>query len=259
MINREWSIILIGAGNVGYHLGKRLYEKGLHMDQVFSRTVEKANILAKIVGAQAITDLADVHSDADLYILAVHDSAIADVAAKLPAKGKLVVHTSGATPSSVLAPHFERFGIFYPLQTFSVSRMVDFEQIPICVYACQESDLQLLENLAKQISPKVYRIDDAQRATLHVAAVFVNNFTNHLFQVGYDILEKENLPFDLLRPLIRETAEKVQEHLPARMQTGPAIRGDESTIRRHLAYLEKYPEYRSLYELLTGSIQKSGQ
>lgn len=256
MINYNWKIVLIGAGNVGYHLGNRLYEKGLRIQQVFSRAKEKAEKLASEVNAQAITELSNITLDADLYILAVHDSAIAEVAAQLPVLDKLVVHTSGATPSAILYPHFQRFGIFYPLQTFSISKEVDFEQIPICVHANHDADLQDLENLARQISPKVYRIDDEQRAILHVAAVFVNNFTNYLFQIGYDILEKENLPFDLLRPLIRETAAKVQVHPPAEMQTGPAIRGDQATIGKHLQYLEKFPEYKSLYKLLTTSLEK---
>ncbi len=255
MINYNWKIVLIGAGNVGYHLGNRLYEKGLRIQQVFSRVKEKAENLASEVNAQAITKLSNITLDADLYILAVHDSAIAEVATQLPVLDKLVVHTSGATPSTALQPHFQRFGIFYPLQTFSISKEVDFEQIPICVHANQEADLQALENLARQISPKVYRIDDEQRAILHVAAVFVNNFTNYLFQIGYDILEKEKLPFDLLRPLIRETAAKVQEHPPVEMQTGPAIRGDHATIDKHLQYLGRFPEYKHLYELLTENIK----
>lgn len=256
MIYYKPKIVLIGAGNVGYHLGKRLHEKGLYIQQVFSRSKEKAQKLASEVNAQAITNLSNITSDADLYILAVHDSAIAKVAAQLSRLNKLIVHTSGATPSTVLQPHFQRFGIFYPLQTFSISKEVDFEQIPICVHANQEADLQTLENLARQISPKVYRIDDEQRAILHMAAVFVNNFTNYLFQIGYDILEKENLPFDLLRPLIRETAAKVQEHVPAEMQTGPAIRGDQATIDKHLQYLDRFPEYKHLYELLTENIKR---
>lgn len=256
MINNQWSIILIGAGNVGHHLGKRLYEKGLHIKQVFSRTKEKAQALAAEIQAEALTNLSKIDPNADLYILAIHDDAIPEVASQLSLNQKLIVHTSGSTPSTVLQPYAQRFGIFYPLQTFSISKEVDFEQIPICIHANNKEDIIFLENLAKKISPKVYRINDEQRAILHVAAVFVNNFTNHLFQIGYNILEKENLSFDLLRPLILETAEKIQEHPPAEMQTGPAIRGDEATIQRHLLYLEKFPEYQSLYELLTKSIKK---
>ncbi|MDX1942300.1 MAG: F420-dependent NADP oxidoreductase [Saprospiraceae bacterium] len=257
MVNDKWSIILIGAGNVGYHLGKRLFEKGLHIKQVFSRTKEKAQNLASEIKAEAITDLSKMDPNADLYILAVHDDAIIKTASQLPLNQKLITHTSGSTPSTVLQPYTQRYGIFYPLQTFSISKEVDFEQIPICIHANNKEDVIFLENIAKRISSKVYRINDEQRAILHVAAVFVNNFTNHLFQIGYNILEKENLPFDLLRPLIRETAEKIQEHSPAGMQTGPAVRGDKATIKRHLLYLEKFPEYRSLYDSLTKSIQKS--
>lgn len=255
MANDQWSIVLIGAGNVGYHLGRRLHERGFRILQVYSRTLAKATQLANAITSEATDQLQAIRTDADLYILAVHDDAIADVASMLPVKDKLVVHTSGATPSTVLAPYFGRFGIFYPLQTFSVSKPVDFEQIPICVHANAAADVERLEQIAQRLSPRVYRIDDAQRAMLHVAAVFVNNFSNYMFQVGYDILERENLSFDLLRPLILETAQKVQENAPAAMQTGPAIRGDQATIDKHLQYLEQFPVYRQLYEMLTRDIQ----
>jgi len=256
MTNDSISIAIIGAGNVGYHLGRRLHERGFAIRQVFSRHLARAENLAHIVSAEAVNQLENVRDDADLYILAVHDDAIAEVAAKLPVTNKLLVHTSGATPSTVLTPHAERFGIFYPLQTFSINRPVDFEQIPICVHANADEDVQLLEQIARQISSNVYRIDDAQRGILHVAAVFVNNFVNYMFQVGYDILERENLSFDLLRPLILETAQKVQDDPPAAMQTGPAMRGDQATIDKHLQYLKQFPAYRQLYEMLTQHIQQ---
>ncbi len=255
MANAQPSIVLIGAGNVGYHLGQRLHERGFPVLQVYSRTLAKARRLAKSIKSKATDRLEATRTDADIYILAVHDNAIETVVSALPTGEKLVVHTSGATPSTVLAPYSKRFGIFYPLQTFSVDKTVDFEQIPICVHANSEMDLQRLEQLALHLSPKVYRIDDAQRAILHVAAVFVNNFTNYLFQVGYNILESENLPFDLLRPLISETAQKVQQNDPFAMQTGPAIRNDRTTIEKHLQYLEQFPAYQELYKILTQHIQ----
>lgn len=255
MVNNQWSIVLIGAGNVGFHLGKQLKACGLNVVQIFSRQAEKAKRLSAAIQATFTTDLEQVIPDATLYILAVNDNSITEVASKLNIHKGLVVHTSGGTPSTILQPYFQRFGIFYPLQTFSIAKAVDFEQVPICVYANDSADEDFLFQLGQQISSKVYRINDEQRAILHVTAVFVNNFTNYLFQIGYDILQQEHLPFDLLRPLIQETAAKVQTHFPAEIQTGPAIRGDQTTIERHLEYLKKFPAYKELYQILTNNIQ----
>jgi predicted short-subunit dehydrogenase-like oxidoreductase (DUF2520 family) len=250
-------IVLIGAGNVGYHLGRRLKEAGLQVVQIFSRQEAHARRLAKEIQVPFVTDLAQVVTDAELYILTVNDGAMNEVAAQLQVRNGLVVHTSGGTPSAILQPYFPRFGVLYPLQTFSLTRPIDFTPIPICVCANNTADEDFLFKLGSIISQNVYKINDNQRAVLHVAAVFVNNFTNYLFQIGYDILQQENLSFDLLRPLILETAAKIQSHAPAEMQTGPAVRGDAETVERHLAYLERFPGYRELYQIITKSLSKS--
>ncbi len=251
------SITLIGAGNLGYHLGMRLHASGAEIVQVFSRELAKAQELAEVTGAQPINRLKEVEPGADLYILAVSDGAIAPVAAtlrqRLPADSP-VVHTSGATPSTALAPYFTKHGIFYPLQTFSRSREPDFSTIPICIYSPDEELEGQLAALGRQFSQNVHRIDDDQRAILHVAAVFVNNFTNHLFHIGHTILEEEKLPFELLLPLIRETVDKIEANRPEDMQTGPARRGDRETIARHLVYLKKFPNFEKVYRALTKNI-----
>lgn len=251
-------IVLIGAGNVAYHLGHRFHQQGLDVLQVFSRKKTKANKLAKQIKTKAITDLQQLDKNGDIYIIAVHDSAIALVAQQIKKliPNKLVVHTSGATPSTVLKPFFKNYGIFYPLQTFSISRKVDFDNIPICIDSSRKKNREQLTHLAKSISQKAYHINDQQRAILHVAAVFVNNFSNHLFHIGQNIVDQENISFDLLRPLILETALKVQDQDASKMQTGPAIRGDDTTINRHLDYLDKHPHYKELYQLLTSSIKQ---
>jgi predicted short-subunit dehydrogenase-like oxidoreductase (DUF2520 family) len=140
------------------------------------------------------------------------------------------------------------------LQTFSRERETDFSAVPLCIYSPDTALEATLLTLGQRLSRSVYRIDDEQRAVLHVAAVFVNNFANHLFLLGQQIVEGENLPFDLLRPLILETARKVQVDEPAAMQTGPARRGDAETIRRHLEYLRKFPELAQVYETMTARI-----
>ncbi|MEM1319602.1 MAG: DUF2520 domain-containing protein [Bacteroidota bacterium] len=250
-------IILIGAGNVGYHLGARIRDCGLPLLQVYSRTAAKARALAQRSQTHYTTQLSRISPEGDLYILAVNDDSIGAVAEQLARrlpKGKLLVHTSGATPSGAIAQHYPGAGILYPLQTFSLDRQPDFEQIPICIHAQQPVHLRLLETVGRRISPKVYPIDDEQRAILHVAAVFVNNFTNHLFSIGEDICLREELPFELLKPLIAETVAKIQEHRAAEMQTGPAARGDQATIARHLDYLSNEPALARLYQQLSQSI-----
>lgn len=257
-------IVLIGAGNVATHLGRKLVEVGHEVGQIFSRDLQKAKLLGELLAAAQVTsDLDEITNQADLYIIAVHDDAIGEVAghlAKIGLDGKLIVHTSGATPMQVFAeaaPGLNHVGVFYPLQTFSKIRQPNFQQIPICVDAQMPEDLMLLQHLGNQLSDQVYHINDEQRATLHLAAVFVNNFTNHLFAIGENILKEGNLSFQLLLPLIRETVGKLEDGSPAAMQTGPAIRYDVETIRRHLLQLEGQPGLQEIYQLLTKSIQQT--
>lgn len=252
-------ITLIGAGNVGTHLGKRLYKKGFSINQVYSRNRENAKELAVAINAKPIDDLNVINSKSDIYIIAVKDDAIELVAQQLSAnptlKNKLVVHTSGAASSQLLAKHFKNYGIFYPLQTFSKNKKVSFKNIPICIDAPNKKDLKFIKKIGKRISNKVSVVNDTERAILHVAAVIVNNFTNHLFHLGQTIVEQENISFDLLKPLIEETVRKIEKNAPLEMQTGPARRGDQKTLKKHLTYLQKFPEYAHLYVFLTKSIQ----
>ncbi len=251
-------IVLIGAGNMGTHLGKALHQAGHKIVQVFSRTRPRAEKLAKLLGTSYTTQLHRISDEADLYIVAIHDDGIAGLAENLSSRlsDKLIVHTSGATASTVFDGYFERFGAFYPLQTMTVGKAVDFTTLPICIDAKKPADADGLFDLAKTLTPKVYRVTDEQRQMLHVAAVFVNNFSNHLYHIASDILQKENLDFDILKPLILETALKVQHAEPKDMQTGPAARGDQQVIERHLKYLEEFPEYKKVYEVISGGIFK---
>lgn len=249
-------ISIIGAGNVATHLGQRFFDCKINVVNVFSRDFSKAEQLAERIEATPINDLSDLSDDADIFIVAVKDDAINEVAEQMFIKNKLVVHTSGATPSTVFKKAFERYGIFYPLQTFSVGQPVDFETLPICVDANSAKDLKLLEDLGKLICPNIYRIDDKERAILHVCAVMVNNFTNHLYTIANDILDHENISMNILKPLIQETVNKIQNNPPKEMQTGPAIRKDSQTIEKHLDFLEKYPNYQMIYKMMSESIQQ---
>ncbi|MCC6459395.1 MAG: DUF2520 domain-containing protein [Saprospiraceae bacterium] len=250
------TIVLVGAGRIGTHLAQRLKGKGLPVAQVISRTAAHARALAELLRTDWSDDWSEIRQDADWVILAVRDDAIEPVARLLApyVAETLVTHTSGATPGAVLAPYFERFGVFYPLQSFSPTRMPIWSKIPFCVDAQREADLAFLKKVAKVIGNLVYQVNDEQRAVLHVAAVFANNFANHCFAIAEKILEDTDLPFDMLHPLMEETLAKALQESPARMQTGPAVRGDVDTILRHVEQLKPYPELRDLYLNLSKNI-----
>lgn len=251
-------IVLIGAGRIAWHLGKRLKGKSLPVAQVINRSGARAQALAQALDADWSDDYTDALPDADWIILAVRDDAIEAVAAALSAHAPnaLVTHTSGATPGAILKPYFERHGVFYPLQSFSLERMPVWSKIPFCVDAATPEDVVFLKKIAKTIGNLVYQVNDRQRAVLHVAAVFANNFANHCFTLSEKILEEADLPFEMLHPLMEETLAKALQDSPAKMQTGPAVRGDEETIRRHLSLLANHPEWQTLYANLSQSIQR---
>lgn len=249
-------IVIVGAGRIAWHLGKRLKSKGLPVVQVLSRTEEHARELAEVLNSRWTSNSADLVSDADWIILAVRDDAIQSVAESISAfvTNALVTHTSGGTAGSVLKPFFERCGVFYPLQSFSLEHMPVWSKIPFCVDAALPEDLLFLKKIAKTIGNLVYHVTDNQRAYLHVAAVFANNFSNHCFAIAEKILDEQDLPFELLHPLMEETLAKALQDSPARMQTGPALRGDVETLQRHLKLLDAHPDWEHLYKGLSQDI-----
>ncbi len=257
MAEARLHIAFIGAGRLAYHLAQALHQQGHKIELVFSRQHDNAQDLAEQLGAMPTHSLDLVPSTFDLYILAVPDQAIGSVAAQLaPQIGRTarVVHTSGGTPSRLLAQHFRQYGVFYPLQTFTKEKAVNFSQVPIAVHANSSQLLVILEETARQLTEQVFQLDDQQRSLLHLAAVFANNFSNHLFDLAQQLLATQDMSFDLLRNIILETARKVQDQDPAQTQTGPALRGDKTTIRRHLQLLADHPEWMAIYRLLTHSI-----
>ncbi|TNE64681.1 MAG: DUF2520 domain-containing protein [Bacteroidetes bacterium] len=249
-------IALVGAGRIAWHLGKRLRAKGLPVVQVLNRSADPARSLGDLLNVNWSTDWSGIQPDVDWVILAVRDDAIGPIAAELSKhlSDALVTHTSGATPGAVLAPYFERYGVFYPLQSFSMERIPVWSRIPFCVDAHVEEDLLLLKKVAKIIGNLVYQVNDEQRAVLHIAAVFANNFTNHCFAIAEQILEEKELPFEMLHPLMEETLYKALRNSPVLMQTGPAVRGDTDTIKRHIEWLRHQPVWLELYEALSQSI-----
>ncbi|MBL7787110.1 MAG: DUF2520 domain-containing protein [Chitinophagales bacterium] len=248
------TISILGMGNVGYHLLQVLSPLH-HIVQVYNRTASKLEtILQQFPHIDFTTELTHL-LPADLYILAIKDDQIASVAEQLcvPANS-LVVHTSG-TVSSVVLHCFENHGIFYPLQTIRQQQAVAWQNIPICITANKPETEQLLMALGQQIAQNVYAISNEQRQWLHLAAVFVNNFTNHLYCMAHNIVSQHQIPFELLKPLIIETAQKIQHQAPFEVQTGPAIRHDQQTIDTHLALLhDSFPQYSAIYTWFSDSI-----
>ncbi|MXV15594.1 Rossmann-like and DUF2520 domain-containing protein [Hufsiella ginkgonis] len=247
-------ITLIGSGNVATHLAAAFKNAGHTIAQVWSHTYQHAALLAYHVKATAAEHLGDLDSSADIFVIAVKDDAIPGVAGQLNAGNQLVVHTSGSTAMDVLAGVSTRTGVIYPLQTISKLREIDFRQVPVAVEGSTPDVARELHLLASGISGNVLELSSEKRLSLHVAAVFACNFTNHLYQLSKTILDKYGLDFDLIRPLIAETAEKVSTVDPASVQTGPAVRNDRLTMDKHLHFLEKEPELQDLYRRLSQNI-----
>jgi predicted short-subunit dehydrogenase-like oxidoreductase (DUF2520 family) len=247
-------IVLLGSGNIATHLGKAFKMAGQDIVQVWSRSIEKATELADSVGGNAVLDLSEITSSADLYILAINDDAIRTIAEQLNIGRGLIVHTSGSTGLEILDGIAERTGVFYPVQTFSKTKAVDLRQVPIAIEGNSPDITDFLHSLASRLSENVFEMDSLQRRTLHAAAVFACNFTNHMYVLANELLKDQSLSFDLLRPLIAETALKIQSADPATVQTGPAVRNDQSTMDKHLELLSSKPSMMELYEMLSQSI-----
>jgi len=243
------NIVILGGGNVAYHLTNTLLQNSaINVVQVYNRSIDNINCFKN---STSITNNLSELKDADIYILAVSDNAISELSSALNFKNKLVVHTSGSIAMDELKSVSNK-GVFYLLQSFSKERKIDFSTVPICIEAETEADLQLLETLANSISKNCYRINSDQRKSIHIAAVFVNNFVNHLYHIGHEICEQNKVPFEILLPLILETANKITTLSPLEAQTGPAKRNDTKTIEKHKAMLTE--NQIEIYTLLTNSI-----
>lgn len=247
------SVTVIGSGNVAQHLIKAFEATPhVHLVQAYARHPEK---LEHLLQPEKITTDLQALLPADVYIISVSDDAIAAVALQLKFSGRFVVHTSGSTGIQAIDARNRR-GVFYPLQTFSAAKAIDFTIVPLCIETENNEDGQILYSLAAALSKSVYYINSAQRQALHVAAVFSCNFVNHLYALGARVCEENNIPFDILKPLIQETADKINTLSPVQAQTGPAVRNDTQTLQRHLDFL-KDGQLKELYAILTQSIQQT--
>ena len=251
-------IVLIGAGNLATQLGKVLLAAGQDIVQVYSRTMESASALADKAGGAPVTDISKVRDDADVYIVSVKDSVVGELVPAL-CKGKetkVFLHTAGSLPMDVFQGMAMHYGVLYPMQTFSKAKDVDFSVIPCFIEANDDYAHQVIGELAGLLSDKVYELSSQDRKYLHLSAVFACNFVNHCYDISHDLLEKHGIPFEVMLPLIDETAGKVHELSPREAQTGPAVRYDQNVIRNQAALLKDNPLLKDIYERMSLSIHR---
>lgn len=249
------SITIIGSGNTATALSLALKNAGHTIIQVYSRDANNALLLASQLDAKAVSNLSEINTDSDIYLIAVKDDAIAEVAQSLNLYGKIVAHTSGIKEKEVLASASENFGVFYPFVSMTKGAEIDFSNSLLMLEGSNSNTLDVLHEVAISLSNNVMKVETKQRQSLHLAAVFAHNFTNHLYSISETILEESQLSFDYLKPLIASYFQNLQTISPALLQTGPAVRRDTSTIKKHLELLEGKEDLKEIYNLLTAHIQ----
>lgn len=247
----RWRVVLIGSGNVATSLALALNGK-CHLVQVYSRSMASAEALASRVGAQATNDLSQIVTDADIYVISVVDDAITRVLETCPARGGLWVHTSGSTSIDVFKGKRSRYGVLYPMQSFSKSCPARMHEVHIFIEGCDSCATKEVKELAMLLTNNVHEITSTEREQLHVAAVFACNFANHMFTLSSEVLDEAGIPFDAMLPLIKTTIAKLDNLPPTQSQTGPAARGDVNVIERHLQSLSG--DKHDIYRLLSQSI-----
>jgi predicted short-subunit dehydrogenase-like oxidoreductase (DUF2520 family) len=249
-------IVIIGSGNVAAVLGRKFKAAGHTIVQVVSRNATEASQLAYEWDTKSSNYIIMINKNADVYIVAVSDDAIADITKELRLPGKVVAHTAASVPKEALKHVTEHYGVFYPLQSLR-KEITDIPEIPIFFDGSDDITIKKLESLAHSIAEeKVVQVSDDARLKLHVASVIVSNFTNHLYVLAEGYCKKEGLDFKQLIPLIEETALRIKDISPKQAQTGPAIRHDKETIQKHIELLKDYPQLKNIYLLLTESIQQ---
>lgn len=248
-------IVIIGSGNAAAVLGRKFKAAKHNILQIVSRNASAASALAYEWDIESANYLSLINKNADVYIIAVSDDAIADIASQLKLPGKVVAHTAASVSKDILKNVSQHYGVFYPLQSLR-KETTALPDIPVFFDGNDETAKEKLEQLAHSISSEqVSAANDDQRLKLHVAAVIVNNFINHLYVLIEEYCKKENIDFRQLSPLIEETANRLKIISPKEAQTGPAIRHDQETIQKHLKLLENHPSLKKIYQLLTESIQ----
>ncbi|MFT4753551.1 MAG: putative short-subunit dehydrogenase-like oxidoreductase (DUF2520 family) [Salibacteraceae bacterium] len=248
------NVSIIGSGNVASHLATALFKAGINIVEVHSQTFGNAKELAKKVDAKAINDIEKLDVDTpDIIILSVNDDRIKEISESILKTNSIVVHTSGTRSMDMLDSHINR-GVFYPLQTFSKSQPLNFKEVPICIESNTEKSLKKMETLALKLSADVRETNAQVRKDIHIAAVIACNFSNHMYALAADILEKSGEDFSILKPLVLETVKKAFEMPPKEAQTGPAVREDMNILDEHLNRLNDDLKVQSLYKEISNSI-----
>lgn len=246
-------VCLIGSGNVATRLGIALKHAGSEILMVYSPTRKNAEKLGKLLGASAIDNLHNLPDDVDVFIICTKDDAIKPIARHLRKKNACVIHTAGSVNMDVLRS-CKWHGVLYPVQTLSAQREVDFNTIPMLIEANGSKSKTVVRKIASSLSGKVYWMNSNQRLHVHLAAVYANNFVNYMYRAAGKILEAQDISFDILQPLIEETANKVKKLSPADAQTGPAVRNDQRVQKLHNAALKSSPRLRKLYKEISQAI-----
>lgn len=246
-------VVIIGTGNAATVFGRLMMSKGHTISQVYGRDILRAEALADQLKASATSDISSLTKNADVYLIAVADKAVADIAAQLDVNDHLVLHTTASLSKNVLKEISKSYGVLYPLQTLR-KQMDIATPIPLLVDGNREEVTKQIEDFAMSLSDIVVRADDETRVKLHVAAVFSCNFVNYMYLQSAEFCKSEGINFNLLQPLIEETATRLTQFHPSEVFTGPAVRGDMATINKHLSLLEAYPEQYSMYKSLTEKI-----
>jgi predicted short-subunit dehydrogenase-like oxidoreductase (DUF2520 family) len=248
------NILLHGSGNVATHLALAIHKTEHQIVQVYSRTKASAAALGNRLGVPYTHLVDEIMQDADLYIYAVSDDALESLVSLNIAPQAMHVHTAGSVAMDIFKGYKKHYGVLYPLQSLSKDKTVDFQQVPLLLEASDEVVKQALDVLAKEISGQVHHYNTEQRLKIHLAAVFANNFVNHLFHIASDIMESSDIDFNLLKPLIKETIEKISHLSPAEAQTGPAKRNDQKIMKQHMEMLKDQPKLQNLYRELSQMI-----
>lgn len=249
-------IIFIGAGNLATNMAVHLFKNNCDILQIYSRTSTSAQLLASQVDAEAITTLANIRDDADYYIFSVKDSVLADLVIKMPHQNGVWIHTAGSMPLEVFEGKTQNYGVLYPLQTFSKEKNVHWLNIPLFIESSDIYTHAEIKRIANLLSNNIYALSTEKRKYVHASGVYANNFVNQMYELAYQMIQKAELPFDILLPIIEETCDKVHSLSPLEAQTGPAIRHDENVMNKHIQLLDSDTE-KQLYKIVSESIHNS--
>jgi len=251
------SVNLIGSGNLATHIGITLNNNGLKINYVWSRNLENAKILAEKIKTTYTDNFTEIYNNKAIYLICVPDSEIKSIAKKINSENSILIHTSASTNISVLEKFSTNCGVFYPLQTFSKnSKLVNFKNLPVFIEYSNNNVKNILKYLCDIINAKLIIANSEKRLLIHIAAIFANNFTNHMISISNEIAGSNKIDFELFKPLIIETLDKITKINSIDIQTGPSVRNDKNTIKKHLKALKKYKDFAKIYSFVSKNIQK---